>query len=115
MASELSGNTSQYIRSDKGNQYLTTATTYTEWFGRFMTGLQESVGDRRRQNAAILIALMMDLQFRLEVRWLEVNKENDWKEKRKSAEKDYFLYGIIALACVDLKHLIYCYTIYNNI
>jgi hypothetical protein len=55
-----------------------------------MTGLRARVGERRRQDAAISIALMIELQSRLEARWLEVNKENDWQEKRKTAENGGF-------------------------
>ena len=44
VASALGGATAQYVRSDKGHQSLTTAPTYTEWFGRFMKGLREGVG-----------------------------------------------------------------------
>jgi hypothetical protein len=90
MTSALGGATAQSVRSDKGHKALTTAPTDTEWFGRFMTGLRARVGERRRQDAAISIALMIELQSRLEVRWLEVNKENDWQEKRKAAENDAF-------------------------
>jgi hypothetical protein len=56
-----------------------------------MTGLKASVGERRRQDAAMIsIALMIELQSRLEGRWLEVNEENDWQEKRKLAENGAF-------------------------
>jgi hypothetical protein len=90
MASALGGATAQSVRSDKGHQALTTAPTDAEWFGRFMTGLRARVGERRRQDAAISIALMIELQYRLEVRWLEVNEENDCQEKRKAAENGVF-------------------------
>jgi hypothetical protein len=90
MASALGGATAQYVRSDKGHQALATAPTDTEWFGRFMTGLRARVGERRRQDAAISITLMIELQSILEVRWVEVNDENDWQEKRKAAENGVF-------------------------
>jgi hypothetical protein len=48
------------------------------------------IGERRRQDAAISIALMIELQSRLEARWLEVNEENNWQEKRKAAENGAF-------------------------
>ena len=44
MASALGGSTAQSVRSGKGQLSLTTAPTYTEWFGRFMKGLQARVG-----------------------------------------------------------------------
>jgi hypothetical protein len=95
MASALGGSTAQSVRSDKGHQALTTALTDTEWFGRLMTGLRARVGERRRQDAAISIALMIELQSRLEARWLEVNEENDWQEKRKSAENGAFFMDLL--------------------
>jgi hypothetical protein len=55
-----------------------------------VTGLRARVGERRRQDAAISIALMIELQSRLEARWLEVNEENDWQEKRKAADNGVF-------------------------
>jgi hypothetical protein len=72
------------------DQALTTAPTDTEWFGCFMTCLRARVGERRRQDAAISITVMIELQSRLEARWLEENEENDWQEKRKAAENGAF-------------------------
>ena len=114
VVSALGVATVQYVRSEKGHKSLTTAPTDTEWFGSFMTVLWERVGERRRQVAAISIALMMELQSRLEARWLEANKEDDWQENRQESEKGEFFNGLIELACVDLKHRSYCYTIYDN-
>jgi hypothetical protein len=114
MASALGGATVQYVRSDKGHQALTTAPTDTEWFGRFMTGLRARIGEIRRQDAAISIALMIELQSRLEARWLELNEEHDWQEKRKAAENGAFFNGLIAVVYLDLKHRRYCYMIYDS-
>ena len=80
-----------------------------------MIGMQACVCERRHHYAVILIALTKELQSRLEARWLEVNENNYWQEKRKAAENGAFLYGLIAVACVDLKHRRYCYKIYHKI
>ena len=71
MASSLGRATSQSVRSDKERQSLTTSPTDNECFGCFMTVLRARFGERRRQDAAISIALMMELQYILEARWLE--------------------------------------------
>ena len=66
MASALGGDTVLYVCSDKGYKYLTTVPTDNERFGCFMKGLRASVGERRRQDAAISITLMMQLQYILD-------------------------------------------------
>jgi hypothetical protein len=66
MASALGGATSKSVRSDKGHQALTSDPTDTEWFNRFMTGLRARIGERRRQDAAISISLMLEMQKKLE-------------------------------------------------
>jgi hypothetical protein len=77
MASAQGGATSKAIRSDKGNTTLSTAPTDTGWFCRFMTGLRSRIGGRRRQDASISIALMVEFQKRLEAKWQELVIKND--------------------------------------
>jgi hypothetical protein len=77
MASAQGGATSKAIRSDKGQSTLSAAPTDTEWFCRFMTGLCSRIGERRRQDAAISIALMVEFQKRLEAKWQEAVIKND--------------------------------------
>ena len=59
MASGLGGATSKSVRSNKAHQVLTLAPTDTEWFNRYLTGLWDFIGKRRRQDAAISTSLML--------------------------------------------------------
>jgi hypothetical protein len=63
------GATAQAIRSDRGHRAIACAPTYSEWFSRFMTGLKSRIGERRKQDAAISITLMVEIQRRLELEW----------------------------------------------
>jgi hypothetical protein len=67
MASAFGGATSQVIRSDKGLQAIANAHANSEWNTCFIIGLRSRIGECRKQNAAISIALMVELQHRLEL------------------------------------------------
>jgi hypothetical protein len=67
LASGIGGETSQAIRSDKGHQPLSNALANSEWFNHFVTGLRSLIGERRKQDAEISIALMIEFQRRLEL------------------------------------------------
>jgi hypothetical protein len=86
MASAQGGATSKAIRIDKGHKTLSAAPTDTEWFCRFMTGLRSRIGERHRQDAAISIELMLELQKRLEAKWQEAVIKNDIGLMRDTAE-----------------------------
>jgi hypothetical protein len=90
MASALGGATSKSVRSDKGHQALTAGPTDTEWLNRFMTGLRARIGERRRQDAAISISLMLEMQKKLEVRWTRAVESRDTLEMRCVAETGSF-------------------------
>jgi hypothetical protein len=80
MASALGGATSKSVRSNKGNQALTSDPTDTEWFNHFMTGLRARIGERCCQDAAISISLMLEMQKRLEARWTRAVESRDTLE-----------------------------------
>jgi hypothetical protein len=86
MASDQGGATSKDIRSDKGQKTLSATQTDTEWFCRFMTGLRSRIGERRRQDAAISIALMVEFQKRLEAKWQEAVIKNYIGLMRETAD-----------------------------
>jgi hypothetical protein len=90
LASGLGGATSQAIRSDKGHQPISNTPTESEWFNHFMTGLQSRIGERRKQDAAISIALMIELQKRLELEWQAATARNDKECIRKATENGSF-------------------------
>jgi hypothetical protein len=90
MASAQGGATSKAIWSDKGHKTLYAAPTNTEWFCRFMTGLRSHIGERRQQDAAIPIALMVEFQKRLEAKWQEAVIKNDIGLMRETSEDGAF-------------------------
>jgi hypothetical protein len=90
MASALGGATSKSVRSEKGHQALKSAPTGTEWFNRFMMGLRAHIGERRRQDAAISISLMLEMQKRLEARWKRAVESRDTLEMRCVSETGSF-------------------------
>ena len=69
MASASGEVTSQVIRSDKGLQVMASSPTDSECFTRFTNGLRSRIGERRNQDAAIFIALMIEIQQLLELEW----------------------------------------------
>ena len=67
MASASGGETLQVIWSDKGLHIMASAPSDSKWFTRFMTGLLSRIGERRKQDAEISIALMILIQRLLEL------------------------------------------------
>jgi hypothetical protein len=55
-----------------------------------MTGLRSRIGERRRQDAEISIALMVEFQKRLEVKWQDAVIKNDIGLMRETAEDGAF-------------------------
>jgi hypothetical protein len=90
MASAQGGPTSKAIQSDKGHKTLSATPTDTKWFSQFMTGLRSRIGERHRQDAAISIALMVELQKRLEANWQEAVIKNNMGLMRETAEDGAF-------------------------
>ena len=77
MAGASSGATSQVIWSDKGIHVIAISPTDPKWFTRFMTGLCSRIGERRNQELAISIDLMIKIKRLLELEChLEVNQNN---------------------------------------
>jgi hypothetical protein len=90
MASDLGGAISKSVRSNKGHQSFTSPPTDTEWFNRFTTGLWARIGERRRQDAAISISLMLEMQKRLDARWTRAVVSRDTLEMHCVAETGSF-------------------------
>jgi hypothetical protein len=90
LASGLGGATSQAIRSNKGHQPIPNAPTDSEWFNHFMTGLRSRIRECRKQDAAISIALMIELQRRLELEWQAATARNDKECIRRATENGSF-------------------------
>jgi hypothetical protein len=55
-----------------------------------VTGLRSRIGERRRQDAAISIALMVEMQARLEAKLNRMASSTDPQDLRHSAEKRSF-------------------------
>jgi hypothetical protein len=90
MASAQGGATSKAIRSDKGHKTLSAAPTDTKWICRSTMGLRSRIGERRRQDAEISIALMVEFQKQLEAKWQEAVIKNDMGLMRETAEDGAF-------------------------
>ena len=77
MASASGGATSQVIRSYKGIQVMDSDPTESKWFTHFMTGICSRIGEHINQDAEISIALMIEMQWLLELEWQLAVKQND--------------------------------------
>jgi hypothetical protein len=87
-------------RSDRARFVATEAPTDSAWFNCFMTGFKARVGERRKQDAAIPIALMVALQLSLEQEWAEATIENNQADLRNLAEHGAFY---LFLYCGSLR------------
>ena len=84
------GAASQVVWSDKGLKIMASTPTYSEWFTRFMTVIFSRIGERRNQDAAIYIALILEIQPLLEFEWQLTVKQNNKERIRTTAENALF-------------------------
>jgi hypothetical protein len=63
-----------------------------------MTGIRARIGERPRQDAAISIYLMLEMQKRLELRWKRAVESRDTLEMRRVAEPGSFF--ILTYCCI---------------
>jgi len=87
-------------RSERARFVSTKAPTDTAWFNAFMTGYKARVGERRKQDAAIPIDVMVALQGSLEEDWTEALESGDKKRQRFLAEHGAFY---LFLFCGSLR------------
>ncbi len=87
-------------RSDRTRFVATTAPTETEWFNRFMIGFKARVGERVKQDAAISIDVMVQLQATLELDWQHAITLGDSSLQRDIAEQGTFY---IVMYCASLR------------
>jgi hypothetical protein len=81
------------LRAEKKRLYSSRSPHDSDFFAMFMTGLRARVGERRKQDAAISIALMVEMQRRLELDWKDALVRDDLVEMREVAEHAvYFLF-----------------------
>ena len=87
-------------RSDRTRFVATTAPSDGGWFNSFMVGFKARVGERRKQDAAIPIGVMVLKQRLLEDEWKEAVEDNDLVAQRKTAERAAFY---LFLYCGSLR------------
>jgi hypothetical protein len=81
------------LRAEKKRLYSTQSPHDGDFFTMFMAGLRARVGERRKQDAAISIGLMIEIQRRLELDWNQARERDDRVEMREVAEHAvYFLF-----------------------
>ena len=76
--SGLSDSVGAYQRN---KMWITKSITHQFWFNRFMEGVHKRVGEIKRQDAAVTIDVMKDIQIKLELEWH--SRENRSFERRK--------------------------------
>jgi hypothetical protein len=74
------------LRAEKKRLYSSQSPHDSDFFVMFMAGLRARVGERRKQDAAISIALMVEMQRRLELDWNKALERDDLVEMREVAE-----------------------------
>ncbi len=77
-------------RSERGRFVATTAPSDSEWFASFMSGFRSRVGERRKQDAAISIEVMLEIQALFEEDWEEV-RDRGIQQQREVAEAAVFM------------------------
>jgi hypothetical protein len=88
------------LRAEKKRLYSTQSPHESDFFTMFMTGLRTRVGERRKQDAAISIALMVEIQRRLELDWNKALEGDDLVAMREVAEHAvYFLFCFCGALC----------------
>jgi hypothetical protein len=87
-------------RSERTLFVATESPTDSAWFTRFMAGLKARVGERRKQDAAIPIEVMVAVQQLLEEEWIEAVEMDDAQLQRQVAEKAAFY---LFLYCGSLR------------
>ena len=80
----------QVIHSDKGLQVMASAPTDSEWFMIFMTSLCSSIGECRKQDDAISIALIIEIQQLSELECQLAVKQNNKERIRTASDNSLF-------------------------
>jgi hypothetical protein len=99
-ASARGADGSMVWRSERTRFVATTSPTETTWFNLFMTGVRARMGERRKQDAAISIAVMKCKQALLEEEWSQALARGDLHEQRQVAEHGAFF---LFLYCGSLR------------
>jgi hypothetical protein len=99
-ASAKSAEGSLVWRSDRARFVATKSTTDTAWFNAFMSGYHARVGERRKQDAALSIDLMLALQTSLESDWVAATTSGEKEALRNIAEHGAFY---LFLYCGSLR------------
>jgi hypothetical protein len=87
-------------RSDRARFATTKAPTDSSWFNAFMNGYRARVGERQKQDVAISIELVIELQQTLEEDWNDAEASNNREDQRRIAEHGaYYLF----LYCGSLR------------
>jgi hypothetical protein len=87
-------------RSERTRFVATESPTDSAWFNAFMTGFKSRVGERRKQDAAISIHVMLAKQALLEQEWSQAVADGDLEERREIAENAAFF---LFLFCGSLR------------
>lgn len=87
-------------RSDRTRFVATAAPSDSAWFNCFMVGFKARVGERRKQDAAIPIGVMVLKQQLLEAEWIAAVARDDLPAQRVTAERAAFY---LFLYCGSLR------------
>ena len=87
-------------RSDRTRFVATAAPSDAGWFNNFMVGFKARVGERRKQDAALPIGVMVRKQLLLEDEWNEAVECGDLAAQRRTAERGAFY---LFLYCGSLR------------
>jgi hypothetical protein len=88
------------LRSERTRQVATEAPTDSAFFTAFMVGLKARIGERRKQDAAISIHVMLAKQALLEAEWEQAIEAGDRFWQREVAENAAFF---LFLYCGSLR------------
>jgi hypothetical protein len=87
-------------RSERTRFVATDSPTDSAWFNAFMIGFKSRVGERRKQDAAISIHVMLAKQALLEEEWMQAVADGDLEAQREIAENAAFF---LFLYCGSLR------------
>jgi hypothetical protein len=87
-------------RSERTRVVATESPTDSAWFNAFMTGFKSRIGERRKQDAAISIHVMLAKQALLEEEWQQAVAAGSLAGQRETAENAAFF---LFLYCGSLR------------
>jgi hypothetical protein len=101
------------MRSDTRRSLLSSNPTDSDWFDCFMKGFEARIGQRTKQDMAISIGVILEMQRANEEQWKVAGEQGDLSRMREEAEWACYMsyafchslrgYDVVKAVLTDLK------------